>query len=225
MSERMATLYKYMRIEYVADAIEKHRLFLNDGSGFNDPFELLIVDRSNITYNRIHGLHILSLTNSYKKKLMWSHYADGHKGVCLTIRIPARLVYPIVYSSRRLYTDSNINQIINAASNKAKSNVNKDYSRLTDLKKMALLKDAKWKDEKEYRIIFDEYDEKGLIYDNDKWFMSVKIANIYLGVRFNENKPQDVCRIIDACHREGVSIKNMVLSNDDYSIRVNRNKI
>ena len=32
-----------------------------------------------------------------------------------------------------------------------------------------------------YRVVFDKTDEAGLIYHDGKWFMSVRIKNIYLG--------------------------------------------
>ena len=52
-------------------------------------------------------------------------------------------------------------------------------------KKIAYIKDKKWLYEKEYRIVFDKDDELGLIYEDGKWFMSVKITNVYLGANCN----------------------------------------
>ena len=95
MSTRWTTLYKYVSLNYVVDILDNHRLFLNDGKNFNDPFEITITDKSNGTTRHINGLHILSLTNSYRNKLIWSHYTDSHKGVCLTIQVPNQLVYSV----------------------------------------------------------------------------------------------------------------------------------
>lgn len=106
MSTKKITLYKYISWEYVVDILDNHRLYLSDGTNFNDPFEIAVADKKNNNIRRIEDLHILSLTNSYRKKLMWSHNADSHKGVCLTIEVPNNFVYPICYSSKRIYEDT-----------------------------------------------------------------------------------------------------------------------
>ena len=75
---------------------------------FNDPFELTIADSKTKNIKHIKGLHILCLTNSIKNKLIWVHYANSHKGVCLTVKVPKKLVYPICYTRKRIYNSSNI---------------------------------------------------------------------------------------------------------------------
>ncbi len=50
MSRKWTTLYKYVSLEYVVDILDKHRLYLNDGENFNDPYEITIADEcGNIT--------------------------------------------------------------------------------------------------------------------------------------------------------------------------------
>ena len=85
-----------------------------------------------------------------------------------------------------------------------------------------MLKDEKWLYEKEYRIVFDKSDEAGLIFEDGKWFMSVKITNIYLGVNFAKNDMLIRTEIIDACKRNKVRIAQMVLGDSDYSVKVKR---
>lgn len=224
MAERMSTLYKYVPIKYVADTINNHRLFLGDGINFNDPFELTITDRKTNIIQQIQGLHILCLTNSYRNKLIWSHYADSHKGVCLTIQVPNRLVYPICYTSRRVFSDSDLDNIIAKSKQSGKTSIEKSYSNLTTAKKIAYIKDRKWNYEKEYRIVFDSSDECGLIFDDNKWFMSVKITNIYLGVNFDKNDKDIQNKIREACKLNGVKISQMELSDKNYSINVKQQR-
>ena len=76
--------------------------------------------------------------------------------------------------------------------------------------------------EKEYRIVFGKEDETGLILDKGKWYMSVKIKNIYLGVNFDKNSlklQEDISRI---CNENKIKITKMVLSDSDYSVKVKR---
>ena len=220
----MATLYKYVRLKHVADILDNHRIYLSNGIDFNDPFEIKIKDRYTKTTRHIEGLHILSLTNSYRNKLIWSHYTDSHKGVCVVLEVPDRLVYPICYSTKRVFEDSDIDEIISSSTINAKKNVNVNYSLLSKNKKIAYVKDKKWLYEKEYRIVFDKHDEERLIFEGGKWYMSVKIKRIYLGVNFEKNETEIQKEIIDACERNKVEIKQMILSGEDYSVKVGGNK-
>lgn len=217
---KWATLYKYVKLNYVVDILDNHRLYLSDGKDFNDPFEITITNKEKGNISHIEGLHILSLTNSYRKKLMWSHYADSHKGVCLTVRVPRNLVYPVCYSTKRIYEDSNIDSIISLSQKSIKKNVNNNFLLLNKHKKIAHIKDKKWSYEKEYRVVFDKDDEDGLIFEDGKWYMSVKTKNIYLGVNFDKNDEKVKKNIIEACKRNNITIKKMTLSKKDYSINV-----
>lgn len=222
MSTQWTTLYKYVSLNRVVDILDNHRLYLSDGTNFNDPFEITVTDKSTKTTRHIKGLHILSLTNSYRNKLIWSHYTDSHKGVCLTVQVPNYLVYPICYSTKRVYEDSDIDKLISLSTKSSKKSVDKDFSSLSNNKKIAMLKDKKWLYEKEYRIVFDKSDESGLIFEDGKWFMSVKITNIYLGANFTKNASSIQTEIIEACKRNKVKIAQMVLSDSDYSVKVKR---
>lgn len=222
MSTQWTTLYKYVSLNRVVDILDNHRLYLSDGKNFNDPFEITVTDKKNCKVRHIEGLHILSLTNSFRNKLIWSHYTDSHKGVCLTVQVPNHLVYPICYSTERIYEDSDINNIISSSTRITKKSVDKDFSPLSKNKKMAYIKDKKWLYEKEYRIVFDKEDESGLIHQDGKWFMSVKITNIYLGVNFHKNKTEIKKEIMEACNRNKIKIAQMIVSNSDYSVKVKR---
>lgn len=221
MAIRWTTLYKYVSLNYVEDILDNQRLFLSDGTNFNDPFEVTITD-NNKSIKHIKGLHILSLTNSFQNKLMWSHYTDSHKGACLTIKIPNNLVYPICYTSKRVFFNSDINQILSSGKIISKRNIKKSYASLNKNKQIALIKDQKWIYEKEYRIVLDAKDESKLIFNDNKWFLPVKITNIYLGVNFGKNDLDLKKRIMKACSRNRIKIAKMVLSNYDYSLRVKR---
>lgn len=219
MPNKWTTLYKYVSLNRVVDILDNGRLYLNDGSNFNDPFEIAVGDKKTHRISHIEGLHILSLTNSYRNKLIWSHYTDSHRGVCLTIKVPSHLVYPVCYSTKRVYEDSNIDDIISSSTRVSKKSVDKGFSPLSRNKKIAYIKDKKWKYEKEYRIVFDKSEEAGLIFEDEKWYMPVKITNIYLGVNFDRNDFGVKSKIIEACKRNKVSVKQMILSDNDYSVR------
>ena len=220
MSTQWTTLYKYVSLKRVADILNHQRLYLSDGTNFNDPFEITVTDKEKRQTRRVEGLHILSLTNSFRNKLIWSHYTDSHKGACLTVKVPNHLVYPICYSAKRIYEDSDLDSIISSSTRVAKKSLNKDFSALGQNKKIAYIKDKKWLYEREYRIVFDKTDEAGLIHEDGKWFMSVKISNIYLGANFDKNQAEIREEIMEACMRNKIKVTQMVLSDSDYSVKV-----
>lgn len=214
------TLYKYISTQYAVDALKNRRLYLSDGSNLNDPFELTVVNRESGVIERINGLHILCLTNSSRAKLMWSYYGENHKGICVSVKVPKRLVHPICYTSERVYVDSDVDAIIARSAEKRKSNIKKPPSEMRKDKKIAFIKDRKWKDEKEYRIVLDDIDkknEKRLEQDNGDWFLRVKIDKVYLGVFFEKNTEEIKCEIRNACKNE-IDIIEMRMSTVRYSI-------
>lgn len=208
-------LYKYMTLTYLEDSIKNHRLYLSDGSNFNDPFDCHIFDKSTNGMILVNKLRILCLTNSHTKKMMWSHYADSHKGVCLAINVPDHLVFPVCYTSKRLYTDTDIDKILSETKLRKKNARSPMIISCHD-KKYAYVKDKKWRDENEYRIVFCD-NEPGLIHENANCFMSVKIKRIYLGVNFdyNENK-----KILFMCNERRIEIAKIQLSKENYGLRV-----
>jgi hypothetical protein len=223
MGKNKTHLYKYVSLDnYAIDIIKNGRLYLSDGSNFNDPFELSIIDKNTMLPIAISGLHILCLTNSYQNKLMWSHYAHEHKGICITVEIPKYNVYPICYSGKRVFADSDIDLLISESKRYVKKNLDKPYDNLAYEKKVAYIKDRKWEYEKEYRIVYDENDEKRLILDGDKWFVPVKIKKVYLGVNFDKNKSNDKENLLLECKKQDINVSQMKLDSETYALKIRK---
>ncbi len=220
MARNSVILYKYISRQYLMETLRNQQLYLDDGSNFNDPFELLIVSESENNDRRVQGLHILCLTNSYRKKLMWSYYGESHKGVCLTIEVPKKIVYPVCYTSERVYENSNLDEIIAHSNINMRKNTNCDYSTLSTEKKIAFIKDKKWKDEREYRIVLDGNDEKLLTNEGGRWFLKVKIKNVYLGARFADNGQCTASAIEEICKEKRITVKYMTLSRKNYGLDI-----
>lgn len=102
-------LYKYRKINHETLGIFINgELYFSKAIEFNDPFDthlnmyesLLAFVRENAKYElpegttifqeiceqaaqELRNIGILSLSKNQKEILMWSHYADGHRGICL----------------------------------------------------------------------------------------------------------------------------------------------
>jgi hypothetical protein len=81
----------------------------------NDPFELLGVNfrsRDSLlaetvsefkkTYDRHAGL--LCFSSDWLSPVLWSHYADRHKGICLGFDVPIELLEKVKYEHERIAT-------------------------------------------------------------------------------------------------------------------------
>lgn len=229
MSNKFVTLYKYVgnKDNNIIDDIINSHLILSKPESFNDPFDLNIVDKETLKQIKLKNLLILSLTNSYKKKLMWSIYSNNCNGVCFTIEIPYDLVFPVCYTKARAEASKKRNEIVNSnfdkivkasKKQKTKANIRKDYSSLSMDKQLAYIKDISWNYEKEYRVVLDEKSNRDRIEkQNDLKFLKVKITNVYLGPKLDEEIKE---KIIEECNKQNISVKYMNLRNDKYELFV-----
>ena len=87
-------LYKYRSLgnyKYFIDIIVNNRLFAADYKSLNDPMEgmyyyrdgVVDVQTRNFIFNNKQKIKIGSLSMSSDNVVMWTHYANGHKGVVI----------------------------------------------------------------------------------------------------------------------------------------------
>ncbi|EBA16230.1 hypothetical protein RSK20926_20930 [Roseobacter sp. SK209-2-6] len=105
-------VYYYSSSEHAVENLKNQRIKVSRFSQCNDVFELEAVDFSDRStretvrklmkkINDEHGLVCLSRT--WKSPIMWSHYADKHKGVCFAFDVNAEESFNVTYSSERFY--------------------------------------------------------------------------------------------------------------------------
>ncbi len=102
-------LYKYKSLanfEFVADILLNKRLFASDFNNLNDPMEGdFNKDYASSGYFKIitdemNKIKICSLSRNMSNPILWAHYADGFKGICIEVEINESILtpYKIVYS-------------------------------------------------------------------------------------------------------------------------------
>ncbi len=94
-------LYKFKSLkefEYVADIIMNNRLYSADFKNLNDPMEGVFYSSTkkknivmNITESR-QKQRVCSLSRKYNNPLLWAHYADSFRGVCIEIEVDESIV-------------------------------------------------------------------------------------------------------------------------------------
>ncbi len=153
-----------------------------------------------------HNMHSKSL----RQPLLWTHYADSHKGVCLVYNIPEEYVLsepmaavPVIYKSNPL-----IGFFIKwAKSSKKMSN----HEFIDELAKMYLsIKDKWWSYEDEYRLIRENPGEFQL----DRSYLKF--------VCYGLNTPQKDRKLIDSLLSNGgyeVEFYEIERTSNDFGIK------
>ena len=89
--------YKFLCEKYGLESIEKRRLKQSRVSDLNDPFELRSFNLTNVVIrktfeqtaedvDKVSGM--LCFSADWINPVMWAHYSDKHKGLCLGFDIP-----------------------------------------------------------------------------------------------------------------------------------------
>ena len=103
-------VYKFLNAKWGLEALEARRLKIARISDLNGPFELLGTNLSNqelrnafvemkFGLNKNRGL--LCFSKSWRNPLLWSHYSDRHRGLCLGFDVPDKLLMSVTYTRVR----------------------------------------------------------------------------------------------------------------------------
>ncbi len=137
-----------------------------------------------------------------KNRLMWSHYADCHKGFCIEYdfsQAPDDLLpLPVIYTNKRP-------QIPWRAAIQMNDETRAEANRVF---MMALLtKDAVWDYEREWRLLISS--------TMDQRLKMPPISCIYLGVQC---PPENAAVIMEIAARKSIPVKKMIADRGEYEL-------
>jgi len=216
-----------MRVYYFTNAdcalndIEKNWVKVSPFSTLNDPFELFAgsmhgeLRRKKMRtwaadLDRRRGL--LCFSEDWHDPLMWSHYGDRHRGICLGFDVDDGILKKINYSPERLRCPAYAGSALEPT------------REIEDL--LLTTKFARWNYERERRVIVSEEEWKS---DNDLRFRmfdpGLNLARIIVRPRCTkENKINDALRKNDALRDRTFSIEVIKSRLAFQTFRVVRNK-
>ena len=147
------------------------------------------------------SVRVCCFCENSKSTLMWSHYADSHRGFCIEYPMgnlpPAdlrrRLLFPVVYS-----------HVLFDATSILERGVAGGFNNLFPLA-TCLQKNVDWSYEKEWRLIF----AGGVVKDASPITMPVPSA-IYLGVKMEQS---DRAQVRQIARKHGSQLFRMKLTN------------
>ena len=97
--------------KYALQSIQDLRLKLALLEDMNDPFELMALearssnDRSffrKLKAEMHQSVGVLCFSKNWRNPVLWSHYADKHRGICLGFDIPDEHILKVDYRTTRL---------------------------------------------------------------------------------------------------------------------------
>ncbi|WGL80915.1 DUF2971 domain-containing protein [Enterobacter cloacae] len=188
--------------EQVLSGIDDFLLIFDDDIIFvlNNMLELI---KENLMTNYTSG--VLSLAQNYDCPLMWSHYADQHKGFCIGYDVSDNQfhdIHALNYEGSRFITTQQIHDMLFGTTEKIRRSAKKAIDEV-----VLLSKAPQWKYELEHRVIL----EQGL---QDNPFM---LSDITFGLRFKNSAKYSVMKALEG--RVGdVAFYEMVLSNDSFEL-------
>lgn len=142
---------------YDLEALENNKIWMSSAKLFNDPFDSMFKINGKLQNNQDISF-CASFAERYDDVLMWSHYANYHKGVCIEYEFNKEKYLPILYMSTN---DITFHKDINAI----------------------FVKHSSWEQEYEWRLLADT----GLVkehYEKDGFLQNFEIPKaIHLGIR------------------------------------------
>jgi len=201
---RKPVLYKYTKLEYMEDILW-HGIYASPLNQLNDPYEWYEVREP-------ERYQVCSLSSSNNAKLMWAHYANGHRGCSIQIEIPYNygkpecILKPVNYKSSRRSKNNLLPQ---------------------EIVESLYIKDKKWSHEKEYRAVCDSQ-IKSLLWKNvdSKTFYKVKIKAVNLGAMANEDEHYvyalSKLREYNENHEEEIKVQRYALKSEKFLISIDK---
>jgi hypothetical protein len=140
-------VYHFLNEKYGLEDLKRRRLKIAFVEDLNDPFEILgFASRDSAVRAGLSlakqdfgsKFGMLCFSRNWHNPVLWSHYADGHRGICLGFDVPRSLLVVVRYESAR---------ILIASDTVAATNAMHDFRRLISTKF------EHWKYEDEARML------------------------------------------------------------------------
>jgi len=147
--------YHFISEKYALDVISNQCIKLSLFHDLNDPFELLSVDLPNEQSRNearkfkdfmAEQCGILCFSRNWKNPLLWSHYANRHKGVAFQFKLRNDIALPVKYRKSRFEIDFAKKILL-------KENITKE-----ETEGIWLTKFESWKYEEELRVVCSKKD-------------------------------------------------------------------
>lgn len=199
-----------------------NHLYLGTNGMQNDIFEGLPLSDYDIhsideCINELSNLACLKcFTETPRNNLMWSHYADSYKGICIEYDIKKaddyvkKMLFPVIYSkNRRIY--ASVDGLVDY------DNGDRREESLVDCKGIFLQKSYYWKYEQEWRICKMNHERRA----RSEVLYFPYVSAIYLGPRICNEDQSEILKQIkeyNGSSIEQIRVYKTSLCEDTYDL-------
>lgn len=178
-------VYHFLSAEHALSNLNRKHLKIATVEDMNDPFELLGANMQDkragkmLAYLRAwaareHG--VLCFSRSWQNPLMWSHYADRHKGACLGFEVADSWMSECNYEVDRIRDSF------------AALTSGEPAQRETAMRRLMLTKFRDWKYEDEVRAFTELKDRDAFGHYFADFTPNLVLKSVILGTRFENGK-------------------------------------
>ena len=205
-------VYKFYSVKWGLDALYRERLKLSTDRDINDPFELLAAGKNKASRVKAREIRsalfkehgIISFCKTWSEPLLWSHYADNHRGLALGFDLKDRVGYPVEYTDKRVQIPQSVR------------NVSTFGEHLSFHESITVTKHDAWSYEQEVRVFPDL---NSSIYENGFYFRTFKdiekLSQVIIGADYSSLQNSNLA---DELQRKGVEILTARLAFKNFSV-------
>ena len=190
-------LYKYRPMNPdTLDCLTKGSAWLSPANRQNDPFECSL---RQIDDDSIKDIVISSFSEICDSILMWAHYSDNHKGICIEYSFHGfdrvtNVLEPVYYSNKMMPYKNN-----------------PDFEISTRIARIAAITKAEdWSYEKEWRIAFPS--------EKSGHYKTPNPNSIHLGLKFKDNDEKIRKRLLNICDKKGIRVFETIPHKSNFKI-------
>lgn len=181
--------------KYTIEALVQKGVYKNEVKNFNDPFDPFFKKFSTLLDEEHHKIKITCFSQEYDNLLLWAHYGNNHKGVCLG--------YELDLDDKNIYFDKIIYQEIETeivGTKKPSLDIIDRQVQLAekylDLKELYLRKHKDWSYEKEYRMLHLDINSK------ENYYKNIKLKEVIFGIDTPKSDIELIKTIVKTGYKE-----------------------
>jgi len=205
-------VYKFYSAKWGLDALYRERLKLSTDRDINDPFEFLAAGKNKASREEARKIRsalfkeqgIISFCETWSEPLLWSHYADNHRGLALGFDLKDRVGFPVKYTDKRVQLPPGVGNVYRFGEDS-----NFDHS-------IKVTKHDAWSYEQEVRVF------RGLnssIYENGFYFRAFndigELSQVIIGTDYSSLQNSELAVELES---KGVKILTARLAFKNFSM-------
>lgn len=231
-------LYRYSKAdEWNICNLCKQQLRLSEVGELNDMFEGIMPQQKQVTEKEWKAFgklaYVKCFSENWDNLLMWAHYADGGRGMCVEYNLtwmPAddpvfQHLYPVHYTDQRYSSVQFTDEAENAAERDSILACQEYWSER--MLAYHLVKSMDWKYEQEWRLVVPAYEV-----DNPKNVLKIKkqllpfpcVSAVYLGSKMPQEKKNQIRDVVSRLNKKSsipIEIKEVVMEAESYELNIN----